>query len=155
MWSAFVRVPEFEKWMLGKHQHARRTQQQTPHSAGMLKQITREPKVTHHSWTPWQCLIYLSCSRHTPQLEKVIFHKRHCSALRSVFPPRFSTVVQPQQSYTLGALSLPPGAVWSQNIASRFLRGTAREKFGARGLRIASWWWAILLNGTPVWNDFL
>lgn len=39
-------------------------------------------------------------------------------------------MVQLQQCYTLGALSLPPGAVWSQNVASRFLGDCKREIWG-------------------------
>lgn len=41
-----------------------------------------------------------------------------------------SAVVQLQRCYTLGALLMPLGAVWSQNIVSRFLGDCKREIWG-------------------------
>lgn len=106
-------------------------------------QITHEPKVTHHSWIHWQWLIYLSCPQHMPQLESH-FLQTHCSLFSSIFLGFHSGWLQ--QCCTLGALSLPPGPFWSQNIAFRFW-GECKRNLG-QGLHIASWWWAILLNGS-------
>lgn len=117
----------------------------------MLRQITHKPKVTHHSWIPWQWLIYLSCPWHMPQLESNFLQTSLFSFLVYFF--LLSTVVQLQHCHTLGTLSLPPGAVWSQNIASRFLGDCKREIWG-QGLYIASWWWAILLNGSQCGMTF-
>lgn len=78
--------------------------------------------MTHHSWMPWQWLIYLSCPWHMPQLESNFLQTSLFS-----FLVYFSCLPRWFSCYTLGTLSLPPGPIWSQNIASRFLGDCKRE----------------------------
>lgn len=86
--------------------------------------------MTLHSWMPWQWLIYLSCPWHMPQLESHFLKMSLFGFLAAIFPVFrrgwAATML------TLGTLSLPPGAIWSQNIPSRFL-GDCRRKIQGKG----------------------
>lgn len=114
----------------------------------MLRQITHEPNVTHHSWIPWQWLIYLSCPWHMPQLESNFLQTSLFSFLL-YFSCCGSAAALP---YIRRIIAASRGSLITKH--SFQVSERLQERNLGQGLYIASWWHAILLNGNQCGMTF-